>query len=198
MDISPLACATKIPLVSLFASMCDFWSFVQINSCRCFLRKDLIFLLSCLRFNLNAHYPRKTQLVSNAISISQRYGLWKKVFLFRIFSVLTAAFICGSLLGRPLKGRNIPGCFAVVSRRLHFRVLYGINQFQNQFSRIWNRFKPEGMDFLVLCFENQFESRFHLSETGLYQKVLENIGGAKWLRNIPWCSDPWEGDPFII
>ena len=46
------------------------------------------------------------------------------------------------------------------------------------------------LDFLVLCFENQFENRFHLSETGLYQKVLENVGGAKWLKNIPGCSDP--------
>ena len=51
------------------------------------------------------------------------------------------------ILGRPLKGRNIPGCSVVISRRLHFRVLYGINQFQNQFSRILNRFKPEGSGF---------------------------------------------------
>ena len=50
-------------------------------------------------------------------------------------------------LGRPLQGRNIPGCSAVISRRQHFRVLYGINQFQNQFSRIWNRFKPESSGF---------------------------------------------------
>ena len=35
--------------------------------------------------------------------------------------------------------------------------------------------------FLSLCFENQFQNRFHLSETGLYQEVLENVGGAKWL-----------------
>ena len=54
----------------------------------------------------------------------------------------------------------------------------------------------EGSGFLeYFYFENQFKNRFYSSETGLYQKVLENIGGAKWLRNIPWCSDPWEGDP---
>ena len=58
-----------------------------------------------------------------------------------IGSVPICVQIC--TMGRPLKGRNIPGCSAVISRRLHFRVLYGINQFQNQFSRIWNRFKPE-------------------------------------------------------
>ena len=54
---------------------------------------------------------------------------------------------CYSLLGRPLKGQNIPGCSAVISRRLHFWVLYGINQFQNQSSRIWNWFEPESFAF---------------------------------------------------
>ena len=37
--------------------------------------------------------------------------------------------------GRPLNGRNVPG-YSVVIFRLHFRVLCGINQFQNQFSKI--------------------------------------------------------------
>ena len=34
------------------------------------------------------------------------------------------------LLGRPLKGRNILGCFEAISLHLHFRVLPGINRFQ--------------------------------------------------------------------
>ena len=36
-------------------------------------------------------------------------------------------------MGRPLKCRNVPECSVVISRRLHFRVLCGINQYQPVF-----------------------------------------------------------------
>ena len=63
--------------------------------------------------------------------------------------------------GSPSQWANIPGCSAVISRRLHFRVLYGINQFQNQFSRIWNRFKPEGYGFFeYFAFKTIFKTGF--------------------------------------
>ena len=62
-------------------------------------------------------------------------------------------------MGRPLKGRNIRRHFAEAT--FSSTLLY----------------KPvsELVFKSVLCFENQFENRFQLSETGLYQKVLEKV-----------------------
>ena len=71
--------------------------------------------------------------------------------------------------------------------------------------------------------QTSFRTSFQEYETGFSRKVLDflsnllwkpvskpvsfiwnrfipgstrNVGGAKWHRNIPGCSDPWEGDPI--
>ena len=104
------------------------------------------------------------------------------------------------LKGRPLKGWNAQGCSVVISRRLHFRVFCGINQFQNQFSRIWNWFAPEGSGFFeYFALKTSVKAGFHLSETGLYQKVLENQAerngsGTSWdVPTLERATQSWPG-----
>ena len=99
-------------------------------------------------------------------------------------------------LGSPSQGSEHPRMF-----RQHFAEVTfpGTFRYKPVSEPVFKIMKPVWAGgfwiFWVFYFENQFQNRFYLSETGLYQKVLENVGGAKWLRYILGCSDPWEGDP---
>ena len=86
-----------------------------------------------------------------------------------------------------LRSQNkfIPGCSIVISRRLSFRVLYDINQFQNQFSRIWNRFKPVSSGFF-----EYFALKTSLKIGFIYLKPVYTIKYSKsrWsemAQNVP-------------
>ena len=107
--------------------------------------------------------------------------------------------VCIKKMGRPLKGRNIPGCSAVISRRLHFRVLYGINQFQIQFARIWNRYKLESSGFFSTLLWRPVWKPISFIWNRFIPESTRNCRWSEIFRlwNIPGCSNPWEGDPMI-
>ena len=101
-------------------------------------------------------------------------------------------------MGRPLKGRNIPGCSVVISRRLYFRVLYGINQFQNQFSK---NLKPvlawRFWIFEYFALKTSFKIGF-ICLKPVYARSTRKCRWSEMAPEHPACSDPWEGDPWKI
>ena len=95
---------------------------------------------------------------------------------------VSMAFTCGEATAGlwPHNGQMIfvgdhveyPRMFRRHFAEVTFPSTLSIKQFQNQFSRIWNRFKPEGSGFFeYFTLKTSFKTGFRLSEIGLYQKV---------------------------
>ena len=128
-----------------------------------FFSSSFIIYLAYLHIGMKIQHLQKVRCLKEKGAGKLKKAIFKKGcpplkkiwYVFRAHRYQKCVFVVKSMVyfpkawmvGRPLKGRNIPGCSVVISWRLHFRVLSGINQFQNQFSRIWNRFKPEGSGF---------------------------------------------------
>ena len=85
-----------------------------------------------------------------------------------------------------------------ISRRLHFRVLYGINQFQNQSSRIWYRFKPEGSGFFeYMALKTSFKTGF-ICLKPVYTKKYSKMRWSEMAPEHPSMVRPLRGRPFIV
>ena len=99
-------------------------------------------------------------------------------------------------MGRPLKGSNILGCSGAISSHLHFRVFSGINRFQGNETVLETGFQSKSTQKIQNPSFKPVSDSWKLVLKLVYTvNVLENVPSATWRRNMPGCSDPWEGEP---
>ena len=133
--------------------------------------------------------------VDSLLIWSLRLHRWHKL------DVFSSAFDLSSPLfefGSPSQGSEYPRMLWSHFAPPDFRVLSGINRFLINENRFWNSFSKQSTRKIQnTLVQTSFRYLKTGSETGLYRKVLENVTGAKWQRNILGRSDPWEGDPYF-